>query len=59
MIDLRRYAFGATVVVAMLAGCGGTQPPIGVPGGMPQTLAIATHAIAASRGCCRKQRAKI
>ncbi|MGA9019977.1 MAG: glycine-rich protein [Candidatus Cybelea sp.] len=32
MIDLRRYAFGATVVVAMLAGCGGTQPPVASPG---------------------------
>ncbi len=26
MIDLRRYVTGATVMVAMLAGCGGTQP---------------------------------
>jgi hypothetical protein len=28
MIDLRRYALGATVMVAMLSGCGGTQPPV-------------------------------
>jgi len=28
----------------MLAGCGGSQRPIGVPGAMPQTMAIATHA---------------
>jgi hypothetical protein len=26
MIDLRRYVLGAIAVVAMLAGCGGTQP---------------------------------
>ncbi len=29
---------------ALLAGCGGSQPPIGAPGAMPQTRAIATHA---------------
>jgi hypothetical protein len=29
---------------AVLTGCGGSQPPIGAPGAMPQTSAIATHA---------------
>ncbi len=29
---------------AILAGCVGSQPPIGAPGAMPQTSAIATHA---------------
>jgi hypothetical protein len=28
----------------MLAGCGGSQPPIGAPDAMPQTFANATHA---------------
>ena len=28
----------------MLAGCGGSQPPIVAPGAMPQTSAITTHA---------------
>jgi hypothetical protein len=28
----------------MLAGCGGSQPPIGAPGAVPQTSASATHA---------------
>jgi hypothetical protein len=28
----------------MLAGCGGSQPPIGATGAIPQTTAIATHA---------------
>jgi hypothetical protein len=32
------------MAAAMLAGCGGSQPPIGAPGAMPQTFAIATHA---------------
>ncbi len=32
------------VVAALLAACGGSQPPISAPGAMPQTLAIATHA---------------
>jgi uncharacterized repeat protein (TIGR03803 family) len=29
---------------ALLSACGGSQPPIGAPGAMPQTSAIATHA---------------
>ncbi len=32
------------IAAALLAGCGGSQPPIGAPGAMPQTSAIATHA---------------
>jgi len=28
----------------MLAGCGGSQAPIGAPGAMPQSRTIATHA---------------
>jgi hypothetical protein len=28
----------------MLAGCGGSQPPIGVPGATTQTSALAAHA---------------
>jgi hypothetical protein len=31
-------------VAALLAGCGGSQPPIDAPGAMAQTSAIATHA---------------
>jgi hypothetical protein len=36
--SLSRYALRSCVVVAMLAGCGGSQPPIGAPGAMPQSL---------------------
>jgi hypothetical protein len=36
-LDFRRYALSACVSVAMLAGCGGSQPPIGAPGAMPQS----------------------
>jgi hypothetical protein len=39
----RRFAL-ATGVAASLAGCGGSQPPIGAPGAMPQTSAAVTHA---------------
>ena len=39
-----RYALTSCVAAAMLTGCGGSQPPIGAPGAMPQTSAIATHA---------------
>src|ERR1700735_5910562 len=39
----KRYALTSCVVAALLAGCGGSQPPIGAPGAMPQSHAIATH----------------
>ena len=38
-----RYAL-SMVAAVMLAGCGGSQPPIGAPAAMPQTSALATHA---------------
>jgi len=31
------------VTMALLAGCGGSQPPIGAPGAVPQSRAVATH----------------
>jgi hypothetical protein len=37
-------AFGICVAAAWLAACGGSQPPIGAPGAMRQSSAIATHA---------------
>ena len=33
---LGRYALGGGVAIALLAGCGGSQPRIGTPGAMPQ-----------------------
>jgi hypothetical protein len=39
-----RYALSSCVAAAMLAACGGSQPPIGAPGAMPQTFALAAHA---------------
>ena len=41
---LGTYALTGGVSVALLAGCGGSQPPIGALGTIPQTSAIATHA---------------
>jgi hypothetical protein len=38
-----RYALGCVAAV-LLSGCGGSQPPIGAPGAMPQSRAIAAHA---------------
>lgn len=35
--NLSRHALGIYVAVAILAGCGGSQPPIGAPGAMPQS----------------------
>lgn len=42
--DFGGYALGICTAVAMLTGCGGSQPPIGVPGAMPQSSAITSHA---------------
>jgi hypothetical protein len=39
-----RHVLGICVTAAMLAACGGPQPPISAPGAMPQSSAIATHA---------------
>lgn len=45
MNDLRlsRDAPGI-IALALLAGCGGLPSPIGAPGAMPQSVALATHA---------------
>src|SRR5579862_3229213 len=31
------------IAAALLAACGGSQPPIGAPGAMPQSRAVAAH----------------
>jgi uncharacterized repeat protein (TIGR03803 family) len=41
--DSGRYAVSISVAVALLAGCGGSQPPVGVPGAMPQPPAVAPN----------------
>jgi len=38
---LSRYAFTISVAAALLAGCGGSQPPIGASNAMPQRRATA------------------
>jgi hypothetical protein len=38
-LGLGRYALRITVATAMLAGCGGSQPPIGAPGAVQQSHA--------------------
>jgi hypothetical protein len=38
-----RSALSIGATAALLAGCGGSQPP-GTPGTMPQSTTIATHA---------------
>jgi uncharacterized repeat protein (TIGR03803 family) len=43
---LNRYALWSCVAAATLAGCGGSQAPIGAPGAMPQAMRIApTHGV--------------
>ena len=44
ILGFSRCALAVCAAAAMLAGCSGSQPPIGVPGAMPQTSAIATYA---------------
>jgi hypothetical protein len=43
-LDFYRCALGICAAAAMFAGCGGSQPPVGAPGAMPQSQAVATHA---------------
>ena len=43
-LGLGGYALCSCVAAALFAGCGGSQPPIGAPGAMPQTSAVATNA---------------
>jgi hypothetical protein len=42
-VDFGRCALGICLAAAMLAGCGGSQPPIGAPGAMAQNRAAAAH----------------
>jgi hypothetical protein len=36
-LDFGRYALSIFAAPGILAGCGGSQPPIGAPGAMPQS----------------------
>jgi hypothetical protein len=40
MRTLGRFALSISAAAALLVGCGGSQPPIGAPGAMPQSRAI-------------------
>jgi sugar lactone lactonase YvrE len=42
-LALRRFELCVTLA-ALLAGCGGSQPPIGAPGAVPQSRSIVQHA---------------
>lgn len=41
---LYRYALSLSPAAALLAGCGGSQPPIGASGAMPQLRVGTPHA---------------
>ena len=43
-VVLCRFVLSASVAATLLAGCGGSQPPIGAPGAMPQSRAIGAQA---------------
>ena len=43
-LDFSRYVLYSCVAAAILAGCGGSQPPIGAPGAMHESPAIPSHA---------------
>ena len=45
-----RLALLSCAAAALLAGCGGAQPPIGAPGAMPQSRAMETHRQTTSDG---------
>jgi|HubBroStandDraft_2_1064218.scaffolds.fasta_scaffold00553_4 hypothetical protein len=42
-LDFSRYVLSGCAAAAMLVACGGSQPPIGVPGAIPKTSASAAH----------------
>ena len=42
-LGFSRYALTIGAASALLAACGGSQPPIGAPGAMPQSGAIVAH----------------
>jgi hypothetical protein len=44
MPRIGRYTLGIVAAATVLAGCGGSQPPIGAPSAMPQSRAIAMDA---------------
>jgi hypothetical protein len=44
MLCRLRCSFSISAAAALLAGCGGSQPPIGAAGAMPQTSANTAHA---------------
>jgi hypothetical protein len=43
-LNLERYALCSGMAAAILTGCGGSQPPIGAPGAMPQSRAVSAQA---------------
>jgi uncharacterized repeat protein (TIGR03803 family) len=45
-LEFGRYAASSCVAAAMLAGCGGSQSPIGAPGALPHALGIASSSTA-------------
>jgi hypothetical protein len=47
-LDFGRWALCIGAAAALLSGCGGSQPPIGSSGAMPQTRAITQSAMAHS-----------
>lgn len=47
-LEVGRYALSISVAAALLAGCGGSQLPIGAPGAMPQTPALSVPASSAN-----------
>jgi hypothetical protein len=44
IVSVSCCALGICVATALLAACGGSQPPIGAPGTMPQSRATTTYA---------------
>jgi sugar lactone lactonase YvrE len=56
--DFRRYALSSGVAAAMLAGCGGSQPPIGAAGAVPPSTTIRARSplgLASSRHTAKKR----
>ena len=51
-LGLSPYALAIGAAAALLAGCGGSQPPIGPPGATVQSRAVAGTQIVPGRQVC-------
>ena|ERR1700722_3794114 len=50
ILGFSRHALLSCATAALVAGCGGSQPPIGMPGAMSQTSAVSNRHLSSKSG---------